>query len=66
MDDTAAMTRHLNDRLYALLRDLKSSAGDFECECGDDACDRWVQLTLLEYESLRVHRGERVVSPEHD
>jgi hypothetical protein len=60
------MTRDLNDRLYALLRDLKSSAGDFESECEDDACRRSVQLTLLEYESLRLHRGEPVLSPEHD
>jgi hypothetical protein len=66
LEKSAAMTRDLNDRLYALLRDLKKPAGDFTCECGEDACDRSVQLSLPEYLSLRVHRGEPVLSPEHD
>jgi hypothetical protein len=57
--------RDLNDRLYALLRDLKSSAGDFECECGDGACGRSVALTLREYEAIRLERGNPVLSPEH-
>jgi hypothetical protein len=60
------MTRDLNDRLFALLRDLRSSSGEFSCECGEDACDRSVQLTLDEYQSLRVNTGEPVLSPEHD
>ncbi len=64
MEKSAAMTRDLNDRLYALLRDLKKSSGEFTCECGQD--DRSVQLSLPEYLSLRVHRGEPVLSPEHD
>ena len=60
------MTRDLNDRLFALLRDLRSSSGSFSCECGKDVCDRSVELTLAEYQFLRLNTGEPVLSPEHD
>ena len=59
------MVRDLNDRLYALLRDLKAVHGHFDCECGDQACGRSVALTLREYEAIRVQRGQPVLSPEH-
>jgi hypothetical protein len=67
------MKRDLNDLLYGLVRGLKSSAGDFTCECGQDACDRSVQLTLPEYcSNLRScevwrlpHAGVTISSPEH-
>jgi len=59
------MVRDLNDRLYALLRGLRSPAGDFECECGDAACNRLVVLTLGEYEAIRLNCAEPVRSPEH-
>ena len=66
MEESASMTRDLNDRLFALLRDMRSSSGKFSCECGEDACDRSVELTLAEYQSRRVNSGEPVLSPEHD
>jgi hypothetical protein len=59
------MVRELNDRLYALLRDLRAPDGDFDCECGEAACRRSVALTLQEYATLRVQAGRAVLSPEH-
>jgi hypothetical protein len=59
------MIRDLNDRLYALLKDLKAPHGKFDCECGDRACGRSVALTLREYEAIRVREGQPVLSPEH-
>ena len=35
------------------LSDLETETWDFLCECGDDGCERWVTLTLAEYEALR-------------
>jgi hypothetical protein len=58
------MTRDLNDRLYALLKDLNAPQGEFECECGDPSCGRSVVLTLLEYAAIR-DLGRAVLSPEH-
>ena len=66
MEESVAMTRDLNDRLFGLLRDLRSSSGDFSCECGDNSCRRSVELTLGDYETMRVHRGEPLLSPDHD
>ena len=65
MEKAESMTRDLNDRLFALLRDTRASSGAFSCECGEDACNRSVELSLAEYQSLRVVRGGPVLSPDH-
>ena len=31
----------------------KTETWDFLCECGDENCERWITLTLDEYEALR-------------
>jgi hypothetical protein len=59
------IVRDLNDRLYALLSDLRAPDADFACECGDTCCRRSVALTLQEYATLRVQAGLAVLSPEH-
>ncbi len=59
------MVRDLNDRVYALLRDLKAPHGDFDCECDDPDCGRSVELTLEEYAAMRALGGRGVLSPEH-
>jgi hypothetical protein len=59
------MVRDLNDRVYALLKDLAEPQGEFDCECGDSACGRFVRLTLQEYVTIRAQDGEAVLSPEH-
>jgi hypothetical protein len=59
------MVRDLNDRLYALLKDLRAPQGDFACECGDQACARSVLLTLGEYEAMRLRERRAVLSPDH-
>jgi hypothetical protein len=58
-DSGERMVRDLNDRAYALLRDLKAARGDFQCECGDAGCECVVVLRLPEYEAIRA-RGGRV------
>ena len=35
------------------LSDRETETWDFLCECGDDRCERWIALTLAEYEALR-------------
>jgi hypothetical protein len=59
------MVRDLNDRLYAMLRDLKTPHGDFDCECGNPDCGRSVAFKLPEYAAMRVSGGLGVLSPEH-
>jgi hypothetical protein len=58
------MLRDLNDRLYALLSDLKAAEGTFDCECGDRECGRSAELSLTEYLAIRRDGGV-VLSPEH-
>jgi hypothetical protein len=60
------MVRDLNDRAYALLRDLKAAHGDFQCECGDAGCERVVVLRLPEYEAIRARGGRVWASPAHN
>jgi hypothetical protein len=59
------MVRDLNDRVYVLLKDLAAPHGEFDCECGDPACGRFVELTLQEYLTIRAQDGQAVLSPEH-
>ena len=42
LEKSAAMTRDLNDRIYALLRDLKKPAGDFTWSVAVDVFARVV------------------------
>jgi hypothetical protein len=46
------------------LSDAGSETWEFLCECGDEACERWITLTLAEYESLR-QREEPILAPGH-
>jgi hypothetical protein len=46
------------------LSDLRTETWDFLCECGDESCERWITLTLSEYESLR-RRDEPILAPGH-
>ena len=59
------MVRDLNDRLYVLLRDIRSSEGRFECECGEPGCGRLVVLSLQEYLAVRLSGGRGVLASEH-
>jgi hypothetical protein len=58
------MARDLNDRLYALLKDLELTSGKFDCECGDPDCQRSVGVDLHNLPVIR-NCGGRVLSPEH-
>jgi hypothetical protein len=46
------------------LSDLETETWDFLCECGDDRCERWIALTLAEYEALR-ERDEPILAAGH-
>ena len=46
------------------LSDLKTETWDFLCECGDENCERWITLTLDEYEALRM-RDEPILATGH-
>ena len=59
------MVRDLNDRLYALLRDLGAPEGVFGCECGDAGCGRSVPVPLHEYALIRAQQSAAVLSPRH-
>jgi hypothetical protein len=59
------MVRDVNDRVYALLKDLAAPRGEFDCECGQLGCRRSVELTLQEYKTMRAQEGRAVLSPEH-
>jgi hypothetical protein len=46
------------------LSDLENETWDFLCECGDDGCERWITLTLAEYEAFR-ERDEPILAAGH-
>ena len=46
------------------LSDRETETWDFLCECGDDRCERWIALTLAEYEALR-ERDEPILAAGH-
>jgi hypothetical protein len=50
----ARLVRDLNDRVYALLRDIAAPEGAFVCECDDPDCERSVALTIREYAAIRA------------
>jgi hypothetical protein len=60
------MVRDLNDRAYALLKDLTAAHGEFHCECGDAGCEGVVVLSLPEFEALRARGGRVWASSAHD
>jgi len=39
-------------------------AWDVLCQCGDPACEQWVELTLAEYEALQA-AGAPILAPGH-
>jgi hypothetical protein len=43
---------------------LEVETWDFLCECGDNGCERWITLTLSEYEALR-EKDEPILAAGH-
>jgi len=60
------MARDLNDRAYALLKDLNAAQGEFHCECGDAGCEGLIVLSLPEYAAIRARGGRVWASPAHN
>jgi hypothetical protein len=46
------------------LSDRETETWDFLCECGDERCERWITLTLAQYEALR-ERDEPILAAGH-
>ena len=38
----------------------------FVCECGNDECTQGIELTLAEYEAVRVHARRFAIAPDHE
>jgi hypothetical protein len=38
----------------------------FVCECGNDECSKAIELTLAEYEAVRVHARRFAIAPDHE
>ena len=46
------------------LSDVNNDTWDFLCECSDERCQRWITLTLAEYEALQ-RQGDPILAPGH-
>jgi hypothetical protein len=59
--------REVNERLEAINESLAlaSETATFVCECADLGCTEMIDLTLVEYESVRRESNEFFVLPGH-
>jgi hypothetical protein len=65
------MMRSVNDRIAALDESATEWADpdhqfEFQCECGNAACEGRVLMTLAEYERVRRQRDRFAVVPGHE
>jgi hypothetical protein len=56
------LLRGVNDRIFQSAVDRGGEGGNFACECGDESCNRRMEITLVEY---AASRDERILSPGH-
>jgi hypothetical protein len=47
------LIQSVNDRIFAVLREIGSEEGEFLCECSNLSCIETIQLTLTEYAALQ-------------
>jgi len=68
--DKSGVLRQVNDGIAAIAADYERRVGPpglpwgFACECGDDGCSQWVQMTLTEYAAVQRRAGS-VLAPGH-
>ncbi len=64
-----SLFREVNERIKELNQSFESGApsnvADFVCECSQEDCHDYVQLTLPEYEAVRAHSNCFVIAPGH-
>jgi len=58
--------REVNERVRTTAPAIPDEPVDFLCECGDMDCLATVSMQLAEYEELRSHPDQFVVSPGHE
>ena len=56
------LLRGVNDRIFQSSLERGGEGGNFACECGDESCNRRMEITLVEY---AASRDERILSPGH-
>jgi hypothetical protein len=64
--ESQVLYRRVNERILELARDTKLAGQLFVCECGRAECSQPLDLTPLEYESVRSHSARFVVAVGHD
>jgi hypothetical protein len=47
------MIQSVNDRVFDVLREIRSGDGEFLCECSNLSCVETIPLTLMEYAALQ-------------
>jgi hypothetical protein len=58
--------REVNENIASLTALLAETGYQlFICECSDNACAEWLDLTFEEYAAVRVHPTRFVVKPGH-
>jgi hypothetical protein len=64
-----ALFREVNERIRDVSGRVAAVDGEatleFVCECSDEGCSEPVQLTLVEYESIRSESTHFLVAPRH-
>ena len=61
--------RRLNERIAEVGARLGFERGGqlrLVCECGNDECTQAIELTLTEYEAVRVHARRFAIAPDHE
>jgi len=64
--ESQALYRRVNERILELAGASASSAGLFVCECSRAECSQPLDLSPLEYETVRRHGSRFVVATGHD
>jgi hypothetical protein len=63
------LLRQLNERIAEAAARMGLKRGGrlrFVCECGNDECTQAIELTLAEYEAVRVHARRFAIAPDHE
>jgi hypothetical protein len=62
-----SLFRDVNERVKEISDGLNAQLplGEWICECADDTCTERIELTMREYEQVRVDPAHFAVAPEH-
>lgn len=60
------LLREVNDRIAEVGAGFERAELPFVCECGSQDCIRAIDLSLREYESVRLHARRFAIVPDHE